>query len=97
MEHVAVHRGDLGLVHRAVGGAEVHGALGELADAAAGADGLIVDLDAGLLVVGVEPLGVDRIRERSPGAGEGLGVAAGPQRSGGEQSRMRSACLVFLT
>ena len=73
MQHVAVDGGDLRLVHRPVGGAEVHRALGELADAAAGADGLVVDLHAGLLVVGVEPLRIDRIGERGAGPVQGLG------------------------
>src|SRR5258706_3541825 len=50
--------------HGTVGRAEVDRALEDLADAAAAADRLIVDLYAGLLVVRVEPLRVDRIGER---------------------------------
>ena len=54
----------LGL-QRHVGGAEGHGLGGDLLDAAAGADRLIVQAVAGFLFVGIRPLGVDRIRERS--------------------------------
>src|SRR6185369_8978232 len=66
------------VAHRAVARAEVHGALEHLADAATAPDRLIVDLDSRLLVVGVEPLRVDRVGERRTGAvdqaaGEGGG------------------------
>jgi hypothetical protein len=73
--HRAQHRGDvedrdLGLAqllvgHGTVAGAEIHRALQHLADAAAAADGLVVDGHVGMLVVILaEPLGVDGIRER---------------------------------
>src|SRR5687768_4065996 len=86
MEHVAIHRLDLLVVHRPVGGAEVNRALGELADAATGPDGLVVDAHAGRLGVRVEPLGVDRIGEGGAGAGEGgapAGSAGGTRGAGG--------------
>jgi hypothetical protein len=89
MEHVGVHRRDLALVHRPIAGPEVDRTLGELADTAAGADRLIVDLHAGLPVVGVEPLGVDRIGEGRPGAGEALGRrrSAGTGREADQRRR----------
>src|SRR5690606_15041578 len=55
--------GQLLIGHRSVRGAEVHGAGQHLPYAAAAADGLVVDLNARLLVVFVEPPGVNRIRE----------------------------------
>ena len=63
-DHLDLGRGELLVGHGTVGGAEVDRTLGDLADAAAGADGLIVDLHARvLLAVFAEPLGVDGIRE----------------------------------
>jgi len=67
-----VHRFNLGalnllVIHGAVGGTEVDRTLGDLTDAAAGADGLIIDLDVGiLLAVFAEPFGVDRVGEGRP-------------------------------
>ena len=66
--------GDLGrrellVGHRAVGGAEVDRALGDLPDATPAADRLVVDLEVGeAFVEFVEPLGVDRVREGRPRA-----------------------------
>src|SRR5713226_9749511 len=55
---------ELLVVHGAIGGAEIHGAFGDLLDAAAGADRLIVDLKIGVpLVVFVEPLGIHGVRK----------------------------------
>ena len=56
-------------VERRVGGAEGDGLGLDLLDAAAGADRLVVQADAGLLLVGVGPLGVDRVGEGRAGAG----------------------------
>ena len=76
--HDAAHHGrelddadlvELFRLQRHVGGAEGHGLGADLLDAAAGADRLIVQAVAGLLLVGVGPLGVDRIREGRAGAG----------------------------
>src|SRR5260370_40993977 len=55
---------ELVIVHGTVGCAEIHSAFGHLLDAAARADGLIVDLKIGvLLVVLVEPLGIHGVRK----------------------------------
>jgi hypothetical protein len=80
VENVALHGGDLLVAHRPVGGAEIHGALSELADAAARADRLVADLDARLPVVGVEPLGVNRVWKRRAGAGQAAGATGRPVR-----------------
>src|ERR1700753_4050507 len=54
------------VVHRAVRGAEINGAFGNLLDPGAGADRLIVDLNVTVsLVVFVEPLGVNGVGESS--------------------------------
>ena len=62
--------------HGHVGSAKVHQAAGHLANAAAGADRLIVDLDAGMrgAVLG-EPFGIDRIRKSSTCAGQLLSLS----------------------
>src|SRR6266851_1192669 len=55
---------ELIVVHGAIGGAEIHGAFGDLLNAAAGADRLIVNLKIGvLLVVFVKPLGIHGVRK----------------------------------
>ena len=55
----------IGMIRRA----EVDGALGELADAAARADGLVVDLNIGVRhFVFVEPLLIDRVGNVAPAA-----------------------------
>ena len=59
---------DLVVLHRRVGGAEVDGARAELRDAAAGADGLVVDGRALVLLEAGGPLLVDGRRERRAGA-----------------------------
>ena len=51
-------RGDLRIGHDAVTGAKVDRIGGNLVDTGAGADGLIVDLDAGKFGVFVEPFGI---------------------------------------
>ena len=66
--------------HRRIGGAEVHGARGELLDPAARADRLVVDLDAGRGRVVREPLAVDREREGGAGAVEVLGAGRSRRR-----------------
>ena len=59
------------LGHRRIGGAEEDEQVGELPDAAARANRLIVDPEVGLrLRVFGEPGGVDRIRKRGAGAGD---------------------------
>ena len=55
-------------LQRHVGGAERHGLGLDLLDAAARADRLVVEADAGLLLVGIRPFRVDRIRERRAGS-----------------------------
>jgi hypothetical protein len=69
----------LGLERR-VRGAEVDGARRDLLDAAARADRLIVEADAGRLAVRVRPLGVDGIREGGASASD----ACGKHRSGNQ-------------
>jgi len=62
---------ELLVVHGAIGSAEVHGAFGDLLDAAAGTDGLIVDLKIGVLfVVFVKPLGIHGVRKCRARAGD---------------------------
>ena len=72
-------------LQRRVGGAEVDGLGLDLLDAAARADRLVVQADAGLLLVGVRPLGVDRVGEGRAGAGN-VGGARGRDKGG------RKAC-----
>src|SRR5262249_55179595 len=64
--------------------AEIDGARLDLLDAGTAADRLVVDLDAGLPVVDVEPLGIDRVGERGAGARERL-------REGGARERQRES------
>ena len=78
---------ELGRLQRHVGRAEGDGAGGDLLDAAAGADRLIVQAVAGLLLVGVGPFGVDRIGEGRAGAGNVGGVGRGMQRERREAGR----------
>ena len=61
---------------------------GDLLDAAAGADRLVVQAVAGLLLIGIRPFGVDRIRERRAGAGN-FGGDWRAQSVGGEQAGRR--------
>src|SRR5215211_2490921 len=75
---------DLVIVHGRVGGAEVDRAGGELGNAAARADGLVVDRRAGRVLVARGPLGVDRGRERRPGSVDG----AAPWRAAGCSRRV---------
>ena len=56
-------------LQRRIGGAEGDGLGLDLLDAAAGADRLVVQADAGLLLIGVGPFGVDRIGKGRAGAG----------------------------
>ena len=59
---------ELIVVHRAVGGAEIHGFIQQLANSAAGTNRLIVNLHVRMsLMIDVEPLGIHRIRERRSG------------------------------
>src|SRR3954453_3910806 len=84
-------RRDLVVLHRRVGGPEVHGAGAELRDAAAGADGLVVDRRAVRLLEAGGPLLVDRRRERGAGTidrAAGLGRAA---RAGARAARATGA------
>ena len=70
---------------RRVGGAEGHGLGLDLLDAAARADRLIVQADAGLLLIGVGPLGVDRIGEGRAGAGD-VGGDGRCESGGGDEA-----------
>jgi len=77
----ALSRRDLLVLHGRIGGAEVHGQLGELFDAAAGADALVVDGDfrVGRLEL-PDPLHIQGFREGGAGpvqAGGREGAAAG--------------------
>ena len=93
---------ELGAGERRVGRAERHGLGLDLLDAAAGTDRLIVEADAGLLLIGVRPLGVDRVGECRAGAGD-VGGGGGARRGDGngagrQQTRMgsRSSFICFL-
>ena len=68
-------------LQRHVGGAEVDRLRVDLLDAAARADRLVVHADAGLLLVGVRPLGVDRIGEGRAGAGDVCSERAETEKS----------------
>ena len=89
MVHLPLHGAHLVLAHGGVGRPEIHRSLGELLDPAARSDRLIVDLDPGLLVVRVEPLAVDRVRERGPGPRQGLGGGRAHRRQSGHRHRLR--------
>ena len=81
-------------LQRRVGGAEGHGLGLDLLDAAAGTDRLIVQAVAGLLLVGVGPLGVDRIGEGGAGAGN-VGGLCRNERGGGDEAGGRQCGPVF--
>ena len=98
--HDAAHHGrelhqarllELLRLQRHVGGAEGHGLGLDLLDAAARADRLVVQPDAGLFLVGVGPFRIDRIGERRAGAGDvdGERRARSPRR---RSRRLRSVC-----
>ena len=71
--------GQLLVGHRTIGGAKIHCTRQHLADSAAAADGLVIDLNLRmLLVVFAEPLRIDGIRK---------GRARAVQRRLGEQGR----------
>jgi len=70
---------------RRVGGAESHGLGLDLLDAAARTDRLVVEADAGLFLVRIRPLGIDRIGERGPCAGQ----IGGKRIPGGRDKRDR--------
>ena len=62
---------ELIVVHGAIGSAEIHGAFGDLLDAAARADRLVIDLQMDvLLVVFVKPLGIHGIGKCRAGPGD---------------------------
>src|SRR4029077_13542159 len=87
-------------LERRVGGAEGNGLGRDLLDAAAGPDRLVVHADSGLLLVGVCPLGIDRIRKGRSGAGNiegggGRGDGHGEQ-AGYRQSMKRFQCSLLL-
>src|SRR5262249_24068478 len=71
-------------------GAEVDGLALDLLDAAARADRFIVEPDAALGLIGLGPLGVDRVGEGGASArdirGVGGGPQAGKQRAGDERA-----------
>src|ERR1700741_5457800 len=64
-----------------VGSAERDGLVLDLLDAAAGTDRLIVQADAGLFLIGVRPLGVDRVGKRRARAGDVGGAGGGRKGS----------------
>src|SRR5205814_1222416 len=69
------------------GGAEVDRALEHLADAAAAADRLVVDLEIRVALVElVEPLRVERVGEGRARAGDERGGVREPRQAEGEQS-----------
>ena len=78
--HAADHRGKLDQTlffklfraERRIRGAEIHGLGGNLADAAAGADGLIIHFYAGSLLIGFSPFGVNGRWKCGAGAGDFL-------------------------
>ena len=72
---------------RLVGGAESHGLRLDLLDPAAGADRLVVQPGAGFLLVGIGPLGGDRVEEGRASTGDVL-VACGD--FGGGRGRLRA-------
>src|SRR6266404_2167874 len=96
-DHRAHHRRDvldagrlqqLLAAHGSVGSAEVHRLLGDLLDAAARADRLVVDLHARVrLVVLAEPLRIDRERERGTRAVDQGGVRRGRSARDREQRK----------
>ena len=98
MQDVAVYGLDLHVRHRSVAGPEVNGVIGELPDAAPRPDGLVVDLDVGVLgMVLQHPLGVDGIGKGRSRPGEPdrpLRCRAPRQknRSGGDRQQCRE-CL----
>src|SRR5581483_7943767 len=57
--------------------AERHGLVLDLLDAAPGADRLVVEPDSRFLLVGIGPLGIDRIGERRTGTRYVGGLRAG--------------------
>ncbi len=71
-------------LERSIGGAERHRLGLDLFDAAARTDRLIVQPDAGILLIGVGPLGINRIRE-------GGARARNLDRSGGKDGRGQKA------
>src|SRR6202020_1049878 len=69
--HRELHQTELiefGALERGVGGAESNGLGLDLFDSAPGSDGLIIEPDTGVFFIHIGPLGVDRVRERRPGA-----------------------------
>src|SRR3546814_7702102 len=61
---------ELGSLQRRIRGAEGDGLGLDLLDAAARTDRLVVQADARVFLIGVGPLGVDRIGEGGAGAGD---------------------------
>src|SRR4051812_32891034 len=85
---------DLVVLHRRVGGAEVDGAGAELRDAAAGADALVVDRRALVLLEAGGPLLVDGGGERRAGAVDAAAGLRGPAaraRAAARSTRVRVA------
>ena len=71
------------MLERRVGGAEGHGLGLDLLDAGAGADRLVVQAVAGLLLVGVGPLRIDREGEGGACAGD---IGSEGRRRSGDQA-----------
>jgi hypothetical protein len=82
--------------HGHVGGAEIHGALGELADTTAGADRLIVNLHVGVGgMVFLKPLLINGRRERGARCVDGLGRIRGGKDCGKRGDYCRNQELWF--
>ncbi len=87
-------------LERRVAGAERHGLVLDLLDAAAGTDRLVVQPDAGLLLVGIRPFGVDRVGKCRPGAGDiqcdrGRKAGNGDDAGGHQSSEMSQGSLLL--
>src|ERR687886_401229 len=85
---------DLVVLHRRVGGAEVDGARAELRDAAAGADGLVVDRRPVRLLEAGGPLLVDGGGERRAGAVDRAAGLGGAARAGARARASRARVAV---
>src|SRR5437867_12466654 len=78
-------------IHWTIGGAKVDCTLGYRFDAPAGTDGLVVDLQIGiLLVILIKPFGIYRIRKGRARPIDGQSV--GPKNSGEPESNQSNCC-----
>src|ERR1700675_930963 len=80
------------VIHGAVGGAEIHGALGYLLDPTAGTYGLVIDLNVSVFfVVLVEPLGIHGVGEGGTCARDGKCISR-QNYAGQYQTSQKNAC-----